>query len=130
MLFDTFAWIEYFEGTRLGEQVRQFLEDVPSAYTCPVVLAEVVSKSLRRYSEQETQRYLDYIRENCAVIHHTEEIGIAAGRIHAEMKQRMPDFGMADAFVLASARDRGVKVLTGDPHFQGLEDAITLDPPS
>ncbi len=130
MLFDTFAWIEYFEGTRLGEQVRQFLEDNPTAYTCPVVLAEVISKSTRRYGEQKTLRYLDYIRENCAIIHHTEGIGIAAGRIHAEMKKRRPTFGMADAFVLASARDRGVKVLTGDPHFQGLEDAILLDAPS
>ena len=36
------------------------------------------------------------------------------------------DFGLADAFILASARYKNVKVLTGDPHFDDFSDSIML----
>jgi len=38
----------------------------------------------------------------------------------------MEDFGLADAFVLASARYKNVKVLTGDPHFKDFSESIML----
>ena len=55
-----------------------------------------------------------------------EEIAIEAAKIHAESKKTMEDFGLADAFILASARYRNVKVLTGDPHFANFSDSIML----
>jgi len=47
-----------------------------------------------------------------------ENIAVEAAKIHAENKVKIPDFGLADAIILASARSRKIKVLTGDIHFK------------
>lgn len=55
-----------------------------------------------------------------------EKIAIEAAKIHAENKVKTQDFGLADAIILASARSRNMKVLTGDPHFNNFKDAVML----
>lgn len=45
---------------------------------------------------------------------------------HKGEKVKTPDFGLADAIILASARSRNMKVLTGDPHFKNFKDAVML----
>lgn len=125
MLLDTFAWLEYFDGTEPGRRVGQALDAGP-VYTCPTVLAELTSILTRRKGHEAAGRYVRYALEAGACVDETAEVGVEAGRIHAEMKEGVPGFGMADAFVLAAARSRGVKVLTGDPHFEDVEDAEML----
>ncbi len=49
-----------------------------------------------------------------------------AGELHADIKKKVHDFGLADAFVLATARRKVAKVLTGDPHFKGLPEALMI----
>lgn len=127
VFFDTWAWVEYFEGSEAGKQVRDLLDDEPVVYTSPMVLAEVVSKYTRLLGPEDARERADFILENTALIERGEDAGVEAGRIHAERKEDDPSFGMADAFVLAAARSRGVPVLTGDPHFEGLEDGIVLE---
>jgi len=36
------------------------------------------------------------------------------------------NFGIADAFILAAANKIKSKIITGDPHFEGLENAIMI----
>jgi predicted nucleic acid-binding protein len=38
----------------------------------------------------------------------------------------MKDFGLADAYVLATARKLKSKILTGDPHFKGMKEAVLI----
>jgi hypothetical protein len=42
------------------------------------------------------------------------------------MKSKNKNFGLADSFVLHAARKIGGRVLTGDPDFRGVKDAIML----
>lgn len=102
------------------------MEAAPVIYACPMVLAELESKLGRALPEDEARRRVDHVIEHAVMIEHRAEIGVAAGRIHREMKRTIPDFGMADAFILASARSKGVRVLTGDPHFRDVPDADVL----
>lgn len=46
--------------------------------------------------------------------------------LKSECQVKIPDFGLADAIILASARSRKIKVLTGDPHFKNFKDAVML----
>ena len=39
MLIDSFAWIEYFMGTEMGEEVKQVVESDVQLYTSPIVIA-------------------------------------------------------------------------------------------
>jgi len=124
MLIDSFAWIEYFMGTEMGEEVKQVVESDVQLYTSPIVIAEIYSKSLRTDGRAEERR--NFIVKRCAVIPIDEEIAVEAAKIHADAKKTMEDFGLADAFVLASARYKSVIVLTGDPHFKDFSESIML----
>ncbi|MCG2758940.1 MAG: type II toxin-antitoxin system VapC family toxin [Desulfobacteraceae bacterium] len=124
MLLDSFAWVEYFMGTHKGEKVKRFVEDNSQLYTSPIVIAEIYSKSLR--TDGNAQERTDFIMKRCAIVVLDEKIAIEAAKIHAEKKVKTPDFGLADAIILASARSRNMKVLTGDPHFKDFKDAVML----
>lgn len=91
-----------------------------------MVIAEITSKTLETHNEAMAAERTRFIQEHCVVVEHTPEIGIAAGRIHHAMKRRSEAFGMADAFILAATRAKGARVLTGDPHFKGIDDADRL----
>ena len=55
-----------------------------------------------------------------------KEISILAGHIHFEAKKKNKDFGMLDAFVAATARKIGAKILTGDTDFRGFKEAVFI----
>jgi predicted nucleic acid-binding protein len=116
--------MEYFMGTLKGEKVKRFVDDDLQLYTSPIVIAEIYSKSLRTDGKAEERK--DFILKRCAVVLLDENIAVEAAKIHAESKVKIPDFGLADAIILASARSRKIKVLTGDPHFKNFDDAIML----
>ena len=124
MLLDSFAWMEYFMGTQEGEKVRRFVDDDMQLYTSPIVIAEIYSKSLRTDGNAEERK--DFIIKRCALIVLDEIIAVEAAKIHAEKKIKTPDFGLADALILASARNRKIKVVTGDPHFKDFKDAVMM----
>ena len=126
MFFDSYAWLEYLSGSAAGERVRTLMDQVAVIHTAPIVLAEVYSKLARTVGAEDATQVVEHILKRSAVTIADEEIGVAAGMIHAQEKQRQPTFGMADAFVLASARARSVRIVTGDPHFKDMEDAIML----
>lgn len=124
MMIDSFAWVEYFMGTEKGKKVREIVESDEILYTSPVILAEIYSKSQRTDGRGEER--VNFILKRCVVVELDEEIGIEAGKIHAEMKPKVKDFGMIDALILASAKKKGLKVLTGDKHFEHFENVVML----
>jgi predicted nucleic acid-binding protein len=42
------------------------------------------------------------------------------------MRQTRKDFGITDAFILATANKLKAKIITGDPHFKELENTIMI----
>ena len=89
-----------------------------------MVIAEIYSKSLR--TDGKARERKDFIIKRCAVVALDVNIAVEAAKIHAENKVKIPDFGLADAIILASARSRKQKVMTGDPHFKNFKDAVML----
>lgn len=129
MMIDSYAWVEFFNGTPSGAAVEQHLRQSPVVYTCPIVLAEVQSKFRRNGQPELAEHYGATIIAACAVIPTDEDQAQQAAIIHAEQRQSKPTFGLADALILAAARSADQPVLTGDPHFQGIPDALLLDEP-
>jgi predicted nucleic acid-binding protein len=124
---DAYAWIEYLTGSPAGETVKAFLDGGGTdAYTCAVTLAEVVSKAAREGADAELAA--DVLLSNSEVINADAALSKDAGMLHAQQRKTAPDFGLADAYVLALARKIKAKVLTGDPHFRGIKDATLLSP--
>ncbi|GBE56340.1 tRNA(fMet)-specific endonuclease VapC [archaeon BMS3Bbin16] len=126
MFIDSFAWIEYFMGTVKGRTVKKIIDANEITYTSPTVIAEIFSKSVRTDGQDKARERADFIVDRCVLIQTDENIAVEAGRLHGEMKPLVRDFGLADAFILASARSKGAKVVTGDPHFKHREDVVFL----
>ncbi len=122
---DAYAWIEYLIGSEIGARVKVILEDENNGiYTSAVTLGEVISKIARE--EQDVCTAYRILLSNSDVIDVDEELSKQTGIIQAEMRKSKKNFGLADAFVLATARKLGTRILTGDPHFQGIKEATLV----
>ena len=124
-VIDAYAWIEYLIGSDTGAKVYAILEkENIETYTCAVTVAEVVSKVAREGKDIKVA--YDVLLSNSKVINADEELSKDAGLVHAEVRKTEKDFGLADAYVLATARKLKSKILTGDPHFKNMKETILI----
>jgi predicted nucleic acid-binding protein len=121
---DAYAWIEYLDGTVKGKKVNSILEGNDDIYTCAITLGEVVSKVTRMGKDAKIA--YDILLSNSQIITADEELSYQAGILHSEMRKTQKDFGLADAYILACARKLKSKILTGDPHFRDIKEAIMI----
>jgi len=121
---DSWAWIEYLIGSDYGAKLNEILDDAAEVYTCAITLAEVVSKVAREGKDVEVAQ--DMLSSNSQIISIDEELSKSAGQLHAKMRQTQKDFGLADAFVIALANRLKAKIVTGDPHFKGVNDTVLI----
>jgi predicted nucleic acid-binding protein len=123
-VIDAYAWIEYLDGSDAGRKVTAILENNDDIYTCAVTLGEVISKVAR--VGKDTKVAYDVLLGNSKIVVVDEEISLQAGLLHFEMRKNARDFGLADAYVLATARKLKAKILTGDEHFKPVKVAIII----
>ena len=123
-VIDAYAWIEYLDGTEAGRRVGAVIENNDEIFTCAMTIAEVVSKVARKGMNVKTA--YDVLLNNSQVVNADEELSLEAGLLHFEMRKTLKDFGLADAYVLATARKFKSKILTGDPHFKNMKEAVLI----
>ncbi len=124
-MIDAYAWIEYLDGTSKGTTVRDIIEDPHNTCATSVVtLAEIVSKFIRKGRDPKIA--LKALEDNSNMLVADLALARLAGEVHAEERRKVKDFGLADAFVLAAARSKGSRVLSGDPHFKNVPEAVMI----
>lgn len=131
IVFDSYAWIEYFLGSDNGRTVREYL-NTEEVVTPSIVLAEIARKYLRDGVEQEdVVKRLNFISANSTIIEINAELSLAAAKAYLELSEkakveqlRRP--GLADGIILASGRTLGAKIVTGDEHFKGLTEIVYI----
>ncbi len=122
---DTWTWIEYLIGSKYGIKLKEALDENDSeVYTCAITLAEVISKVAQE--GQNVQEAYTMLFTNSQIINVNEELSMQAGLLHCEMRKTLKDFGLADAYVLATARKIGCKILTGNTHFKDIKEAVLI----
>lgn len=122
---DAYAWIEYLDGTRRGQPVKEIIEHRGNeAYTCSVTYAEVISKFLRQSKNPEIAR--EAMRALSKVVSADEQLAEVAAHHHAALRKKMKTFGLADAFVIAMAERLQLKILTGDQHFKDVKGVVLI----
>ena len=124
-VIDATAWIEYFIGSERGKKVKEILDSNENEiFSSIITLTEVVSVTKRENRDAE-EKYRDVL--NLSNMHFINlELAKEAGILHAEIKKKIKDFGLADVFVLLTARKLGAKIITGDPHFKTFKEAILI----
>jgi len=66
---------------------------------------------------------------NSDIIDVDDQLSKETGIIRTEMRKTKKDFGLADAYILATARKLKTKIVSGDPHFRGIKEAILITNP-
>mgnify|MGYP001602775766 FL=1 len=124
-LLDSFALIEYLEGTETGEKVKEIIQKEQNEILISAIsVSEILSKVLRQNLDKEKTKKI--ILSLGKIIDVNIEIAELASEIHAQMKKKINDFGLADALILASTKLNNAKLVTGDKHFKDMKDIVFL----
>jgi len=122
VLIDSWAWVEFFRGSKKGEEIKPYVTDEnQDIIISSINLAEIYRLALGRFDEQTAEKRRRAMISRCYLIHVDEEIAIKGAKFRHER-----DWGLGDALIYATAIREEAKVLTGDPHFKGLKDVIFL----
>jgi PIN domain nuclease of toxin-antitoxin system len=124
ILVDAYCWIEYLEGGRNAQKIRDYLFS-HDCYTAIPTLAETVSKVKRKGMDPDVLR--EAMKVLSTIISIDEKTAFEAGKFHAEQRRIVPNFGLSDAHLVILGRNMKAKILTADKHFKDFKDTILLD---
>jgi predicted nucleic acid-binding protein len=125
-VIDSYAWIEYFMGTKAGEQVRPIVEGTDEKITPAIVLAEVYAKTLKAESQELAERQRAFIKEKSSIFPLDEAIAVESAKMDVAMKRKIVGWGLADSIVYATGAVKKAMVVTGDLHFKKLENVVFI----
>ena len=129
-VIDTHAWVEYLLGSKPGAKAKRFIEE-ERCITPSIVLVELRKWYLReieagRRSEREMQIHFTFLESGTEIVSLDVSLALKAGETDFLMKKRIKNWPLADSIIYATARSRAAQLVSGDPHFKGLEDVIFL----
>lgn len=120
VLVDSWAWIEYFKGSVFGEKAKKYIESDEEVIVSAINISEMYTFLLRNKPD-EAQKFMDFVLQRSFAVPIETSIALAAAKIKVEKK-----FGLADALVLATARQHKCPVVTGDDDFKNEEEAVYI----
>ena len=125
-LLDTYAWIEYLIGSSKGEIVRKlFLDKNNDFLTAECSLSELKGWSIREKAD--FARIYSTVKANSHIEPIHLDDWLIAAQIKSEMRKNVRDFGLMDSLLLAKAKSRKCKIVSGDPHFEKLPGVLYLN---
>lgn len=134
ILVDSYAWIAHFRHEAPGKStVECRAESGDDLFTASVTLAEVARKFHRdQLAAGTAMRRLEQISLVATIVELNGRIAWAAAEADLELRRwakhrRLDAPGLFDAIILGTARQIGAKVLTGDPHFEGLPETDWME---
>jgi len=119
IVFDSYAWIEYFAGTKKGEIVKGIIKSQEEILTPSVCIAEIKRKYLRENKEYKSR--IKFITMRSKIIKIDLNISSIAADLSYEKK-----LYMIDAIVYACAIFTKTEILTGDRHFKNFKEVKFL----
>lgn len=123
IVFDTFAWIEYFKDTNNAGIIEEHMLN-NEIITPTIVLLEL---SYRADQENwDINKHLSFIKLKSEIIGFDDNFVLKFGKIYNNLKRKSRGMGFADIIIYATAILNNAKVLTGDPHFKSLDRAIWI----
>jgi predicted nucleic acid-binding protein len=125
-VLDSYAWIEYFMGSKKGEAVKAIIENSEEKITPTICLAEVYAKTLKVESQELAETQKAFIKEKSALVFLEESIAVESARINVRLKKEIDGWGLADSIVYATAIVKKAEVVTGDEHFKKLPNVLFI----
>lgn len=120
VVVDSWGWIEYFTDGPLAIKYAPYLGRLQDVITPVIVVYEVYKKIRHERGEEVAKRNVAQLNKT-EIVPITDSLALTAADL--SLSHGLP---MADALILATARQRKVKLVTSDPHFEGLEGVVFL----
>ncbi len=129
-VIDTYVWVEYLLGSQAGARARMYVEG-GQGLTPSIVLTELRRWYLReveagRRSEREMQSHFAFVESVTQIVPLDSALALKAGETDFLMKKRIKGWPLADSVIYATAKSRAAQVVSGDPHFRGIEDTVFI----
>ena len=121
VLVDSWAWIEYFKGTKHGSKAKEIIDSNEHIIISVINIAEVFKYFLSEKNEKEANIILGYILKRSFVIPLFTEISIEAAKLRYKKK-----WGLGDAIIYATAIHNNAKLLSGDSDFKNENNVIFI----
>lgn len=125
-LFDTWAWVEYFQGSPEGAMLRPLIEKREVA-TCILSFAELSDLHARAARPGLEDRLL-FIASRGPVHEVSHTAATRAGATKWSQRRNGHALGLGDAVIYEVAREHGLEIITGDPGFRGLPGVRLVEP--
>ena len=125
-VIDSYAWLEYFMGTKVGEKTKPIIESSEEKITPTVCLAEVYAKTLKVENQELAEKQRAFIKEKSVLVALEESIAVESAKVLTKMKKEIDGWGLADSVVYATALVKKGEVVTGDEHFRGLPNVVLI----
>lgn len=110
-------------GDGEGRKARAIIDSREHEKLTPsICIAEIYAKALKLEGEEGAEKRRAFMKATSAFIAQNESIAVQAAKLDVSMKIEVKGWGLADSIVLATAKFTNSKVLTGDRHFQELEE--------
>ena len=124
-IIDSYAWIEYFLGSKKAEPFCTLLLNPKNLFfTIECCLAEIKGWALRE--GKDFSELFSIIRANSRVIPITEQDWINAGQERFDQRTKQKDFGLIDAVLVVKQKEFNCIIISGDKHFKNLQNVIFL----
>jgi predicted nucleic acid-binding protein len=120
---DSSAWVEYFVDGPNAKLFAPVIEDSSELIVPAIALYEVFKWGLRERSEQAALRLVGVMQQGW-VVDFGPDIALVAARISTEF-----GLAMADAAILATARNHEATLWTQDTDFASIPDVRYLAKP-
>ena len=114
IVFDTYAWIEYFLGSEKGKTAKKHVDSTEEIAVSSLCLAELKIKYEKEMLNPDGR--IKFVLSRCIIVDVTAKIALIAA------EQRLKEgLYLIDAVMYATALNFRAKLLTGDKHFEKLE---------
>ncbi|HLD58315.1 MAG TPA: PIN domain-containing protein [archaeon] len=116
-IIDSYAWIEYFKASAIGEKAKKIIEKKENElFTLDVCLAEIKFWALGEKTDFSKIQFI--IKSDSAVVETFSNDWLEAAEIKFEKRKKHKNFGLVDALLLAKQKQLNATILTGDKHFE------------
>nr|MDO8100754.1 PIN domain-containing protein [Candidatus Njordarchaeota archaeon] len=119
-LLDSSIWLSYFYAEM--SDVKEMIESDTILYTSSLTIFEVKRKLNRDRQTKKMQKVMDFIKERGMIVDVTEEIAENAADLSAKFEMHA-----MDALIYACALSVNAQLITGDPHFRGIEGVKLIE---
>lgn len=124
IVLDSWAWWEILLASPTGARLRRryLRRSGPRVHTSSLAFGEVAAKLVAMGRADRVPSAMAAIRARSLTHDVTPELAERAGLLRAELRRASAGASLADAIMLATARELGAVLISDDPAFAGQPD--------